>query len=243
MKKYILLLIENIGIAIAAVLIYSPGFLALRISDYNIFRAVMSVTAAVGLVLVFCLVNYRALAAPKRYQVEMTDIKGVPEAKQILIEYRKVKFFGNFAKTAEEQLERTERAKTRLEGMIERKFQKGSLSWDKFYGITQNAEDLVIKNIVFMANRMAVFDESEYKRLQHYKEDEIPDDIQVEQLKLYDNNLSQIKEAISLNERILLKLDTLAMELSTMEASAVKDVNTETLEEIEQLAKQTKYYQ
>jgi len=126
--------------------------------------------------------------------------------------------------------------------MIGRKFEKGSLSWDKFYGITKNAEDLVIKNVVFMANRMAVFDAGEYKRLQHYREDDIPDDVQIKQLNLYNSNLQQIKDTIILNENILLKLDTLAMELSTMEASAVQNSNSETLDEIEELTNQTKYY-
>jgi len=241
-KKYLFLLIKNIGIAIAAVIFYSPGLLALRITDYSMIRAVLSVTVGVGLALAFGIVNYRALAAPKRNYVGSDQIKGVAEAKAILQEYRQDKFFGNTAKSANEQLERTERARHRLEDMIGRKFEKGSLSWDKFYGITKNAEDLVIKNVVFMANRMAVFDAGEYKRLQHYREDDIPDDVQIKQLNLYNSNLQQIKDTIILNENILLKLDTLAMELSTMEASAVQNSNSETLDEIEELTNQTKYY-
>lgn len=242
MKKYLILLMKNLGIAAAAVILYSPGFVGLRISDFNIIRAVMSVTAGVGLVIVFGIVNYRALAAPKHRLIEAVDIKGVSEAREILKQYRQERFFGSTAGTAQEQLARTERAKKRLETMIERKFSKGSMSWDKFYGITNNAEDMVVKNVVFMANRMAIFDESEYQRLQNYQNDDIPDDIQKEQLQLYDSNLKRIKDTITLNERILLKLDALAMELTAIEDTAVQDINMETLEEIERLTSQTKYY-
>ena len=243
MRKYIVLIAKNLGIAVAAVVLYSPGLLALRITDYNIFRAVMSVTAGVALVLALVLVNYRALAQPKHAHVDVLEVKGISGAGEILKEYQDEKFFGNTARTAMEQLERTKRSRKRLEDMLERKFTRGSLSWEKFSGITRSAEVSIVKNVVLMANRMSIFDEKEYERLLHYKEDDIPDDIQVEQLKLYEKNLSNIKDSVALNEKILLKLDTLAMELSELEDSAVQSANTETLEEIEKLVSQTKYYQ
>lgn len=48
-----------------------------------------------------------------------------------------------------------------------------------------------------------------------YKEDDIPDDIQEEQLKLYQDNFEAVKSAVALNEKLLLKLDALAIELSS----------------------------
>ncbi len=122
MKKYIVLIAKNLGIAVAAVVLYSPGLLALRITDYNIFRAVMSVTAGVALVLALVLVNYRALAQPKHAHVDVLEVKGISGAGEILKEYQDEKFFGNTARTAMEQLERTKRSRKRLEDMLERKF-------------------------------------------------------------------------------------------------------------------------
>lgn len=81
------------------------------------------------------------------------------------------------------------------------------------------------------------------KRLKHYKEDDIPDDIQEEQLKLYRDNYESTKAALALNEKILLKLDALAVGLSSFEINANEDMNNEILEEIEKLTNDAKYYQ
>ena len=98
-----------------------------------------------------------------------------------------------------------------------------------------------LNNIVAMANRMQVFDAKGYDRLQNYKNDDIPDDIQEQQIELYNSNLEKIKESISINERIILKMDTLMMELSSTDTN--NSGNNELLEEIEQLTKEAKYYQ
>ena len=50
MNKYIKLIAANLCIAILAVILYSPGLICLRISDYSIFRAGMSIIAALALI-------------------------------------------------------------------------------------------------------------------------------------------------------------------------------------------------
>ena len=91
-----------------------------------------------------------------------------------------------------------------------------------------------------MANRMQLFDSSDYLRLQNYKDDDIPDDIQEKQLELYEKNITMINNAIALNEQLLLKLDMLSMELaSTIDSN---DSNTALLDEISKLTEEAKYY-
>lgn len=46
-----------------------------------------------------------------------------------------------------------------------------------------------------------------------------------------------------MNEKILLKLDALAVGLSSFEINANEDMNNEILEEIEKLTNDAKYYQ
>ena len=94
-----------------------------------------------------------------------------------------------------------------------------------------------------MANRMRLFDEKEYARLQHYREDDIPDDIQEEQLRLYQKNFDNVRSTISLNEKILLKLDALSMEISSLNSGDDKNLNHELIHEIEKLIDETRYYQ
>ena len=117
------------------------------------------------------------------------------------------------------------------------------MSFDKFDSVGAAAESSAIKNVVAMANRMRLFDEKEYARLQHYREDDIPDDIQEEQLRLYQKNFDDVRSTIAHNEKILLKLDALTMEIASSSSGEDADANNELIGEIERLIDETKYYQ
>lgn len=243
MKKYLELFVVDIALAITAVVLYSPGLIALRISDESIFRAGMSILAGLALICVFLYVNTRALMGPRPVHIEPDEACDLDKAKAILKSYQGSRLFGGIAKTAAGQLDRVAKCQNRLSDMIGRKFPEGTMSWDKFHRIVSAAEESAVKNVIAMAGRMSIFDEAEYQRLQHYKEDDIPDDIQEEQLKLYQDNFESAKAVIALNEKILLKLDALAIELSSLEISANEDQNSEILDEIEKLTQDAKYYQ
>lgn len=243
MKKYIKLIAANLCIVLTAVVLYSPGLICLRISDYSIFRAGMSIIAALALIAVFFLVNLRLLKDPDRIPVMLEDVPDLDKAKEILKKHWDSKYFGGMAKTASEQLDRILSCRRRLAGILEQKFTKGTMSWDKFNSVVEAAEASAIKNVVTMSNRMRLFDEKEYARLQHYREDDIPDDIQEEQLKLYQKNFDNVRSTIALNEKILLKLDALAMEVSSFASGKDAELNNDLLTEISRLIDETKYYQ
>lgn len=243
MNKYMKLITANLCIVILAVVLYSPGLICLRISDYSIFRAGMSIIAALALITAFFLINLRLLKAPDRKPVMLEDVPDLDKAKDILKKHLDSKYFGSIARTASEQLDRIFKCRQRLSGILEQKFTKGTMSWDKFNSVVEAAESSAIKNVVAMANRMRLFDEKEYARLQHYREDDIPDDIQEEQLKLYQKNFDNVRSTIALNEKILLKLDALAIEVSSSASSEDADLNNDLLNEISKLIDETKYYQ
>ena len=117
------------------------------------------------------------------------------------------------------------------------------MSWEKFDRVAAAAQTSAIQNVVTMANRMLLFDEKEYTKLQHYRDDDIPDDIQEERIKLYQKNFERVKSTIALNEKILLKLDALALELSSSVSDEGADTNSHLVQEIEKLIEETKYYQ
>lgn len=210
-KKYIKLVAIDIAIAIIVVILYSPGLLALRVTDESIFRAGMSILAGLGLLCIFFSVNIRMLRDPKPIHIAPDEVYDLDEARKILRSHMDSRMFGSIAKTASGQLDRVQKCRNRINEIIGRKFTEGSMSWDKFQSIVANAEESAIKNVVAMSGRMSIFDEEEYERLKHYKEDDIPDDIQEEQLKLYRDNYESTKAALALNEKILLKLDALAV--------------------------------
>ena len=243
MKKYIKLILANLSIAIAAVILYSPGLVNLRLSDYSIFRAGMSIIAALLLILSFFLVNIRLLKEPDRKPVTLDDVHDLDKAKDILRSHCEGKYFGSLARTASEQLDRIFQCRQRLSGILAQKFTQGTMSFDKFDSVAAAAETAAIKNVVAMANRMRLFDEKEYARLQHYREDDIPDDIQEEQLRLYQKNFDNVRATIAHNEKLLLKLDALAIEISSSSSGDDTNLNNELIGEIERLTDETKYYQ
>lgn len=242
MKRYLKLAAADLCIAASAVVLYSPGLVNLRLSDYSIFRAGMSIIAAVILITLFFVINIRLLKEPEQKPIMLEDVPDLERAKDILQDYCKGRYFGSLAKTASEQLDRILKCRQRLSVILEQKFTRGTMSWDKFNSTVSAAESSAIKNVVAMANRMCIFDEKEYARLQNYREDDIPDDIQEEQLRLYQKNLEAIRWTIALNEKILLKLDALAMELSSSASRSDADWNHELVSEIERLTEETRYY-
>lgn len=243
MKKYIKLIAANLCIAAAAVILYSPGLLCLRITDYSIFRAGMSVIGLLALISAFFTVNLRFLKKPRQRPVLTEDVVDLEQTKDILRNYGESRYLKSMAATACEQVDRILRSRERLSGILEQKFVKGTMSWDKFNGVVLAAENSAMKNVVAMANRMQLFDEKEYTKLQHYREDNIPDDIQEEQLRLYQKNFEDMKALIGLNEKILLKLNSLTMEVSSSASEKEAGQNENLLKEIEKLIDETKYYQ
>lgn len=243
MKKYIKLFVADIVIAIVAVILYSPGLLCLRVTDESILRAGMSILGGLGLLALFLFLNIRVLIKPKIMHIEPDEIYDLEKAKAILKRHTDSKLFGGIAKTASGQLDRILKSQNRIADAIKRKFVEGTMSWEKFYSIVNEAEESTIRNVITMSNRMSIFDEAEYARLQNYKEDDIPDDIQEEQLRLYHDNYESVKSILALNEKILLKLDALTIELSSFENNANEEMNSDILDEIEKLMQDAKYYQ
>lgn len=243
MKKYLKLLIANLCVAAAAVILYSPGLLCLRLADESIFRAGMSIIAALALIGVFFASNIHFLKEPSQRPVLAENVLDLDNAKDVLRDYGSSKYLKSMAGTASEQIDRILKCRTRLSGILEQKFTKGTMSWDKFNNVVVSAEAAALQNVVAMANRMQLFDEKEYARLQHYREDTIPDEIQEQQLSLHQKNFDDMRSMIALNEKILLKLNTLTMEVSSSVNEKQEDLNDDLLQEIEKLIGETKFYQ
>ncbi len=241
MNKYIKLVLFNAIIAATAVICYSPGLINLRLSDESIFRAGMSIIMALILISVFFYGNYQMLSKKEQKFITRENISDIDKAEALLRTYFGGKYFGKTAKAADEQLQRMLKSFKRTKIMIDEKFDEGSLSWNKYSSIVDAAQQSALDNIIAMANRIQMFDETEYRRLSSYKDDMIPDDVQEKQLELYDKNMDNIRNAIAVNEKLLLKMDTLSMELSDVGEKKGNE-SDELLKEIEQLTEEVKYY-
>ena len=114
MKRYLKLAAADLCIAASAVVLYSPGLVNLRLSDYSIFRAGMSIIAAVILITLFFVINIRLLKEPEQKPIMLEDVPDLERAKDILQDYCKGRYFGSLAKTASEQLDRILKCRQRL---------------------------------------------------------------------------------------------------------------------------------
>ena len=240
MNKTFKLIFLNLSIIIIAILSYSPGFFYLRPSDVSVFRAGMSIIIFLALILAFCYGNYSLLKPKEKVTYSKENIKDMSEAKSILSSYTNGEYFGEIATTVISQISRLESSTQRAKIEIGRKFERGSLSWQKYYSAIEEANSIALDNVISLANRIQFFDESEYSRLKKYKYDAIPDDIQMQQLELYNTNMKLIESAVSVNENLILGLDRLSIEFA--KPGEIEEQNNNLLTEIKKLTDEVKYY-
>lgn len=240
MNKTFKLIFLNLSIIIIAILSYSPGFFYLRPSDVSVFRAGMSIIIFLALLLAFCYGNYSLLKPKEKVTYSKENIKDMSEAKSILSSYTNGEYFGEIATTVISQISRLESSTQRAKIEIGRMFERGSLSWQKYYSAIEEANSIALDNVISLANRIQFFDESEYSRLKKYKYDAIPDDIQMQQLELYNTNMKLIESAVSVNENLILGLDRLSIEFA--KPGEIEEQNINLLTEIKKLTDEVKYY-
>ncbi len=239
-KKWILLAFGIVE-AIIAVVCFSRGILNLWNTNGETIRILIPIGILIVLITGFVLMSMWYLREPKQVMMDENENHSYNELQNVLSSYTKGKYFGAIAKTVMEQLERLNTSCERTKEAITKRFDKSSLSYEKYYSIVDVAEKTANQNVVAMTNRMKFFDEEEYARLENYRNDNIPDDIQEKQIALYKENQAKIESAIAVNENLILKMDTLSMELAKISNSSEADMEA-MLGEIEELTKEVKYY-
>lgn len=227
----------NVGIGVSTVIFYSPGLMNLRPTDISILRAGSAICLGIAEATAFFYGNYKLSKAPERISYNKDNIKDTNQALNVLNSCRGGRYFGSLAQTAYDQVKRFEKSLIRAKQEINNKFDPGSMSHDKYYSVIAVADDALLENIITMANRIQFFDETEYAKLQNYKNDDIPDDIQEKQIALYQKNMDLVKNAIRANENLILSIDTLSVELSTSD-----NEDSGLLDEIRKLTDEVKFY-
>ncbi len=224
--------------AIIAIVCFSRGLLDFFGSG-SITQIIIGIGVIIILIVGFVLMSIWYLHEPKQGMMDEKAHYSDNDLNAVLNQYVKGKHFGPIARTVMDQMNRLNNSCARCKDSIAKKFAQGSMTYNKYYSIVDIADKTANQNVVAMANRMRFFDEDEYTRLENYRNDNIPDDIQERQIALYKENQAKIEEAIAVNENLILKIDTLSMELAN---SASEESMDTMLTEIEELTKQVKYY-
>lgn len=233
------LILLNTLIVAGAVVTYSPGLLALYPTNPSILLAGTSILLGLGFGAGLIGGNYMLLKGPEK--VEHVKQLTSPQIESILREYYHSTYFGTLARTTVDQLHRIETSTERAVAAVKNRFDEGSMSANRYLTIVEAAGATAMDNVKTAAMRIQMFDDNEFKRLKNYKNDNIPDDIQEQQLALYEKNIAQVKGIIAANEKLILKMDTLTLEISDVTADT-EEQSDALLQEITELTEELQYY-
>lgn len=269
MKKYARLLASYAAIAITGMVLYTPWLVGLTPSDPSILRAGLSVICGILLAGSFGASTYAYLHEPEYKLLEAAKVDDVDDVLPQLRGLAELPVVGSSASEAAGQIETMERRCARLDKIIVAKFGAESLSHDKFASVVESAWHTLLRNCALLCNRIQSFDLDGYKKLQHQlpgparhalpsvldlesartMRDDVRNGatsslsaIDAERVALYQEALSDLREVLEANERLLLEMGKLEMELSDLESDDNRDDNTRMLDEVKELLEQTQYY-
>ncbi len=242
MKRYARLFASYILIALVVVFLYAPWGLALRPWDYDILRTGFSIIAGIALVGTFCATTYFALKDPDVKLLEPTKVTSVEEVAPLLEEYSETPHVGAIASQALDQINSASRKKSRLRKTVSVQFEEDSMTWHRFYDMVKTAERTVLRNSALICNYIQAFDQQEYAKVSRASKRDQTNARNDEQLALYNNSLEKMREIVSANDRILLEMAKLEFELSELDADDTRESAGETVEELQGLIEETRYY-
>lgn len=241
-KKYIKLAAMDALFAVGMICLYSPGIAGLSPLSQSTVKAALSIAVAAMAVPAFIYVNKAMLSEKQLNLLDKGEGNQKDKIMTVLNSCSQSKVLGNIVKSTELQMQRVETSALNFDRLVSHRFEKGSLSYQKFIGVMDSASKAMFDGYVRIANKMVMFDEAEYERLSgdEYLYDDIPDDIQRQKYALYNENLESARKILEKNEIILLGLDKLMTEISNNDYSD-EDMNS-TAREIDMLLKQLEYY-
>ena len=244
MKKYARLLASYAAIAITGMVLYTPWLVGLSPSDPSILRAGLSVISGILLTGAFGASTYNYLHEPEYRLLEAGEVDESDDVLPMLRDYSEMPIVGGYASEAASQVESMEHRRKRLYRVISSTFGDASISHDKFAAVVDAAHRTLLRNCALLCNRVQSFDVDTYRKAKR----QLPgsggkaDPILTEQLRVYEDAIEDMREVIEANERLLLEMGKLEMELSDLQSDDNKEDNTHMLEEVKDLLEQTKYY-
>lgn len=170
------------------------------------------------------------------------DAASQQDVEKIVNAYLEDAVLGGHAQAVTDTFARMQTCRTGIFMLLEQEFDKNSLTWDKFSAPVEVAFDGVVRNSAQIANRLLTFDSAEYQRMDRIDQAGGYDDEsnEVARLKVMRETLREMDKYQANNDRLLTELEGLRKELMALTGS-VTDTN-QIIEEIQQLADDTKYY-
>ncbi len=252
-KQIIKLICLNLGIALLNVILFSRGLVGLTLGGDALVTA-FAVTEIVMSVIAFGYGNYTLLFKETEVRLlkggELNEIKDYVEA---LEERRDKKVFETEINTAVDQVYRLQDKDKALDSILLQYFTPQEMTYVRFQGVIESVQSLFYTNIKKMINRMIIFDDKDYNRtlekvnkmknLPTVVDPYSPSSHASTQMQIYNEHISYVKGLVMDNEEILIKMDSLLLEISKLDDIRGQGIeNMAAIREINELIDQTKFY-
>ena len=243
-KSKILWLIKlNSAIIILNIVIFSPGLLNVKLVSSSIFETALAITIVIMSIIVFFTGNYKILTSNDK-KVISNKLDTYQQYIVQLKENSNKKTFSEDIDIILEQIQRLNKKKETINDILLQKFSSTEMSYTKFQSVLKDIEALFYLNIKSVINKINIFDQREYNKLNkdiRYKK--INSDIVREKMDMYNQYIKFIKDSIEDNEEILLKLDKLLLELSSFNSLEDGELeNMSAMRDIDDFINQVKLY-
>ncbi|MCG7406614.1 hypothetical protein MH117_04225 [Paenibacillus sp. ACRRX] len=228
-------------VAAVNILVFSPGLIGVQIGT-------SALSTATGVTLLFAsggvlVIGIYHLLFKKPVIIPVKQIKTYDEYIEHLSRYRHAKGIESDISLALEQMERMQKRKRTLIEVLQQRFEETEMSYKKFASVTQEVEHLFYQNIRSILNILHVYDESEFERVFQKKSSGFSNELVQKKASVYQDYLSTITSSISNNEEILLRLDQLLLEISSLDHIEPGEIEQlSCVQELDSLIRQTKYY-
>lgn len=242
MSKGIKFLGLTLSIAVINIIALSPGLVGIQIGGESAFQTAFGV-ALLTVSVILLLYGIYGLFFKPAHITPIKELKTYDDYVLALSRYQGNKVLKNDISFALKQTARLNKKKETLIQILSERFEPTELSYNKFLSVINEVEKLFYLNLKNILNKVSVFDESEYKSIIDKDTTPFSKKLLQEKKELYDDYISYVKKAVSINEEILVDLDKLLLEITELNSFDIEDFdNLACIKEMDSLIKQTKYY-
>jgi len=186
---------------------------------------------------------------PRTYvYLDIDDGVTSEKIQEVMRPYASDPVVGEYARNILETLSASDLKKKSIYMEINDKFEKRTISWDRFTSTADAAFDAILNNCILLANRVQTFDTVDYERMREFfrsggaQRINEEDAARLQRWRLLNDSKNEMDEIRQTNEALLLELTKLGAELAKLSNSQTSAESARIAEEVSKLAEETKYY-
>lgn len=231
----------NLFIVVINVILLSDGLVGLSVFNPDLKIKLMTAGLYFLDVIIFVFGNYMILnKKPRQTKYDEAKLVTTKDFIQRLEQCRSKQEFRDEAETTIKQISRLQQKIETLNLILSQHFTEGTLTYQKFSNTIYGIQQLYFSNVKKMIGRIVIFNQEEYNHKDDVELDEASKKVRNQ---IFREHIDYVESMVKKGEDILIKLDNLILEISKLDDTNATDLNDlSTVQEINDLIEQTKYY-